>query len=101
MRISDWSSDVCSSDLGNVVLDARREEAGQLRQLLAHRIGGGQRIAGGRELHADGGARLTIQPAGEVVAHAADLDVRDVAQTHAGAAGGRARSEGTRLNSSH
>src|SRR3546814_16029425 len=51
MRISDWSSDVCSSDL----------------------------------------------PAGEVVALAADLDVRDVAQTHAGAVGVRAQHDGAKL----
>src|SRR3546814_16431663 len=67
------------------------------RSLLAHRLGGGQRSAGGRELHADGGARLTIQPAGEVVALAADLDVRDVAQTHAGAVGVRAQHDGAKL----
>src|SRR3546814_3589538 len=51
MRISDWSSDVCSSDLGPVIVDAQHDRPPVLevrhayeRRHLQGRMGGGQRI---------------------------------------------------------
>src|SRR3546814_9825439 len=51
MRISDWSSDVCSSDLGPAIVDAQHDRPPVLevrhayeRRHLQGRMGGGQRI---------------------------------------------------------
>ena len=43
------------------VLHALREELRQLVHARAHRVGRGQRVAGGRQLHADAGGRLAVQ----------------------------------------
>src|SRR3546814_18775907 len=48
MRISDWSSDVCSSDLGGVFQRIRRWQDGDIRGLPARRVqgrGGGRSAA--------------------------------------------------------
>ena len=73
--------------VGDVVLHPRRKVPGQFGQLGAHRLGGGQGIGGGRQLHADRHRGLAVQPGAEVVALAAHLDPGDIAQGHAGAIG--------------
>ncbi len=50
-------------------------------------LGGGQRIAGWRKLHADAGGRLAVQPRRGGVALRAELDAGDVAQAHRRAVG--------------
>src|SRR3546814_9751437 len=52
MRISDWSSDVCSSDLGNRTGDRSRQAGGK---------SGSSRNRGGK---ADGVGRRSVRPAG-------------------------------------
>src|SRR3546814_9521127 len=44
MRISDWSSDVCSSDLEGVVVDAGRDLGHLLQQLFQQ--GAGEQVVG-------------------------------------------------------
>src|SRR3546814_17540920 len=82
MRISDWSSDVCSSDLLLLLRDRVDDLAGPVDLLLvtvgpqcdAAQLG----ALGGQEDHAEIGARagreLLRQPAGRAL-----LDVRDLA----------------------
>src|SRR3546814_2546414 len=71
MRISDWSSDVCSSDLQTQDLEARYE----LRDWLAHtRLRAGHpeaAVAGWVELHAEAASRSLPLP--EPTAPALDL----------------------------
>src|SRR3546814_13178557 len=70
MRISDWSSDVCSSDLLGDMPEriSRRHPGGELHQLsLDHRRGwAGEPIAPlGLALHAETGGRDRVDAAGE------------------------------------
>src|SRR3546814_16018772 len=55
MRISDWSSDVCSSDLGLAVLqalDRLRDQFGMLEHVIVHdRLDPGAVVAGQPRLH--------------------------------------------------
>src|SRR3546814_9682289 len=101
MRISDWSSDVCSSDLG---LDpAPHADQGhdaavpQLRRLLAHG-------AGARHGHGAGADAPARRRGGAVVTTAQQLPRKVVLA--AGGTGGHmfpaeAERKSTRLNSSH
>src|SRR3546814_7064099 len=66
MRISDWSSDVCSSDLLHLQRDHRHR-----RLLLRHRVGLRRRL---RLLHRDDGHQAR-GPAGEEVVNRAALTV--------------------------
>src|SRR3546814_2626012 len=59
MRISDWSSDVCSSDLGQVVL----ERADQCRRLHRGQQMAEEALLGGFECRASGRLGLTVQRA--------------------------------------
>ena len=68
--------------VGNFVGDIGREEARQLLHLGFDRAGGGERVAGRRQQHRKAGGRLAVEPGVELVAQAADLDARDVAQPH-------------------
>ena len=50
--------------------------------LASTALGGGERVAGRRQQHGEAGGRLAVQPGLELVAQAADLDPRDIAQPH-------------------
>ncbi|MNZ98964.1 hypothetical protein D3C78_1182710 [compost metagenome] len=66
--------------IGNFVFQTRREIPRQLLHRGANALGGLQGIAGGRKLYADGGTRLAVQPAREVIAFTAHFHACDVAQ---------------------
>src|SRR3546814_17535215 len=91
MRISDWSSDVCSSDLWNSLLGALRTAAG----LLALLAGGGEvadQVAGidAREvLHRRAAGRIAVAD-GDRVGDAA-RERKAVRLAQGGTAGGRRR----------
>src|SRR3546814_9970118 len=75
MRISDWSSDVCSSDLGNA--SVAEIEADRLDMSLS---GSGKVVLAGKAAQ----ARVTVLGAGNVDAHGltvADADVRSEEHT--------------------
>src|SRR3546814_2632408 len=77
MRISDWSSDVCSSDLGEAVGDAADR--------IAHVVGGGLDVAVEGELQGHRGAAVAA-------ARLQGLDAFDAGQRvleHLGDAGDR------------
>src|SRR3546814_13863559 len=74
MRISDWSSDVCSSDLGNA--SVAEIEADRLDMSLS---GSGKVVLAGKAAQ----ARVTVLGAGNVDAHG--LTVADADVTLAGA----------------
>jgi hypothetical protein len=61
------------------------------------RVGRGQRVAGGRQLDADAGAGLAVQPREAAVALGAQLDAGHVAQAHAAAVGVGAQHDGAEL----
>src|SRR3546814_2482821 len=101
MRISDWSSDVCSSDLGLAIGDARkgrRRHAAPAREGLEHavqhRLDGGEDVVLGDEAHLEVelvelarravGAAVLVAKAGRDLAVAVEADRKS-----------------TRLNSSH
>jgi hypothetical protein len=69
----------------HAVLDARREVTLQFLHALANRFRGGQRVAGGRQLHADAGGRLAVQAGRSRVVLSPQFDARDVAQMNCGA----------------
>src|SRR3546814_19522640 len=76
MRISDWSSDVCSSDLGDMLLEHRvpigaADTAAQLHDALA--AAGGQAIVQALQALSSGGLPARPQPA-DGVTYAAKLD---------------------------
>src|SRR3546814_6636765 len=54
LRISDWSSDVCSSDLGTAVRQRDEPAQPQERAALQFRQGGDRRLAGAIELRQQG-----------------------------------------------
>ena len=66
--------------VGNLVADVGREEARQLLHLGLDRARGRQRVAGRRHQHREARGRLAVQARVELIAEAADLDPRDVAQ---------------------
>ena len=68
--------------VGNLVGDIGREEARQLLHLGFDRARGGERVAGRRQQHGKAGGRLAVEAGLELVAQAADLEPRDVAQPH-------------------
>src|SRR3546814_8887066 len=94
LRISDWSSDVCSSDLAVVADRDRREPAQLARRQRAVGDGDPQHVGVQLQVHAVGQAQrlelvfgqLAVDPAGDLLA-----ELRD-------ALGDR---KSTRLNSSH
>src|SRR3546814_5605450 len=115
MRISDWSSDVCSSDLVRL---ARREEGLQLEHVLREAVGGGRRAPQrlqGRLVGAGRAPQAEVDAAGEQLRQGAELlgdDVGSMVRQHdaaradakgAGAAGDVSDEDrkSTRLNSSH
>src|SRR3546814_11250176 len=57
MRISDWSSDVCSSDLGSLTGAVASQRVTEARE-------GGLRLVGNQLLSAMAQARLTARPTG-------------------------------------
>src|SRR3546814_5504453 len=72
MRISDWSSDVCSSDLGHDEYDVSNhvaDDAGLLARALASRLGGGA---------CDGGLDAASEAVGLNPRLCPDEDVGDV-----------------------
>src|SRR3546814_21069340 len=87
MRISDWSSDVCSSDLLGCAEDRRREEPGR---------GHGRERAEGRGLVASGQAGQRDQGKGGA-GGAGGAEVRD----RRGAAGGAVSRVGGRADGAH
>src|SRR3546814_3033181 len=119
MSISDWSSDVCSSDLGGVVGDLFEPGAGRLRVVEHHQratkqaasvsnfnlVGAAQvgkaSLSGMRLLHRLGG-RIPLWPHDPVPARGPLLVeiYTSLAARRAGVRGGRDR-KSTRLKSSH
>ena len=73
--------------VGNLVLDVGREELRQFLHLGFDGARGRQRVAGRRHQHRQAGGRLAVQPRGELITHAADLDAGDIAQSHRRAVG--------------
>ncbi|MNY05466.1 hypothetical protein D3C86_1381890 [compost metagenome] len=73
--------------VGNGVLDVAREVLGQFFHLLAHALGGGQRVGVRRQHNGEGRRRLAVQAGAELVVVGADLDAGHVAQQHLGAIG--------------
>src|SRR3546814_5258676 len=83
MRISDWSSDVCSSDLGREVVDAFKSDVDVQVAVASQRVG-----------HLEGGPRLDrLHAFVEVV----DVDVQELAFGHIGLGIDRLRSEERRV----
>src|SRR3546814_5186912 len=66
MRISDWSSDVCSSDLGALHLRAQVTRGGQAEDYLVWRFSAPEQLDLLSEIarHLDGPAGLTLGQAG-------------------------------------
>src|SRR3546814_7537044 len=106
MRISDWSSDVCSSDLDRDLLAVRRGERVELQRVLAHGelflVGG----AGDRSIDVGKGAAAGLLPGPDLgwdifdaVAH--DAFSGDSLTPQAGKFDGTRDRKSTRLNSSH
>src|SRR3546814_3247086 len=79
MRISDWSSDVCSSDLGIVVAPVahQRERADPSRALVAGIVGGRRQWQEGRPVpdHAGGDGLLMAAQFGRLALAAAPLQM--------------------------
>src|SRR3546814_2875439 len=88
MRISDWSSDVCSSDLSQVAVDQLRQRLAAAEQVLgrpalgdqqAQRLAvdrgaaGGPQDGGGRGQAVAGGGEVGAEPCPEAVAEADHL----------------------------
>src|SRR3546814_18921243 len=88
MRISDWSSDVCSSDLSQVAVDQLRQRLAAAEQVLgrpalgdqqAQRLAvdrgaaGGPQDGGGRGQAVAGGGEVGAEPCPEAVAEADPL----------------------------
>src|SRR3546814_7694320 len=78
VRISDWSSDVCSSDLGGVEPLQRRQRIVQVLEDLGgdHSVGrrkAGQRPGARARQRLAGEAHATAQPGGEVEAQGRDV----------------------------
>src|SRR3546814_6661219 len=99
MRISDWSSDVCSSDLTYVNWQFRAE-----LQALRHRLHGDQRCAGRRHvpaplsfdaLQAEGAEHWLADPAAEIET------AQGAADNLAALLADRLDRESTRLNPRH
>ena len=80
--------------VGDVVGDVGREEVRQLLHLVFDRARGRQRVAGRRQQHGEARGRLAVEARVELVAQAADLDPRDVAQPHGRAVGIGAQDDG-------
>ncbi|MHC2622554.1 hypothetical protein ACVIW2_004586 [Bradyrhizobium huanghuaihaiense] len=83
--------------VGDLVGDVGREEARQLLHLGLDRARGRQRIAGRRHQHGETGGRLAVEAGVELIAEAADLDARDVAQAHGRTVGIGAQDDGAEL----
>src|SRR3546814_2054845 len=106
MRISDWSSDVCSSDLGLEALLRRPAElAGRLRGVDGvAQIVAGAVVDEGDQAAAGLAARARLQLVDQVADHADHRNVAlfAVAADVVGLAGAALRDrKSTRLNSSH
>src|SRR3546814_7194007 len=109
MRISDWSSDVCSSDLldryfhesGGVVgaepAHTRRKTGGQFVHFAAHCGGHTQRVRAGQQLHRKSGDRGAVVARAETVAGRSEADPGDIAQGHRGAVAIRAQDDALEL----
>src|SRR3546814_7428287 len=113
MRISDWSSDVCSSDLFAVAQAApvRRDDLTDIEQALRQIVEGCGRV---EKAVAKQQQRLVpITPAADVIAQSADADEFGLTDGHGQAGAGeddqyksraaanRLDRKSTRLNSSH
>src|SRR3546814_1253408 len=92
MRISDWSSDVCSSDLCLVLRQVAREEVGPLRGAAAHQRAGNTGDCSVLRLVSD---VLQAAPR-EALAHAVDVEA-ELAGLETGAGGGLLLLAGARL----
>ena len=68
--------------VGNRGFHARWEVLGQFVQPLANGFGRGQRVAGGRELHANAAGRVAVQTRLRAVALCAQLDAGHVFESH-------------------
>src|SRR3546814_16741999 len=79
MRISDWSSDVCSSDLQRPVTAARfMPVGGGAVMVVAMRVAGGRELSGDRRVDRRGLAIATELRIGQAVARLAVVGIDDV-----------------------
>src|SRR3546814_5867368 len=98
MRISDWSSDVCSSDLGQVVDDARVEILAAEEGVAVGGLHLEHAVADFQHRHVEGAATQVVDHDG-----AAALLVEAVGESGRGGLVDDAQQDrkSTRLNSSH
>src|SRR3546814_9105812 len=105
MRISDWSSDVCSSDLAEALVVAGGEDGAALGHGLVE-VGEGEEVVVGRPLsvveRSEALVVVLVRPGGHV-AEPLGLVVGGRLVAPAGRRGGEAGPDrkSTRLNSSH
>ena len=83
----DGDFDEARTVVGNLVLHALREQLRQLVHALMHGRRGGERVARGRELHADAGGRIAVQARRGRIGLGAQFVARDIAQPDAGTVG--------------